>query len=145
MELMLFKEESDCNKIKSCTVHTQTDFGPYSAFPPQRDYSQPSAPSSPDNGKQLPSTLEDSHEEGHSDNTNNVYRHQHQQDITQLRMTNTVERQTIIKKETSDVNGLSKERISRHSEEFELFRTSYKNAMEQNPWDHGETSSKISK
>ena len=54
MELMLSKEESDGNKIKSCTVHTQTDFGPYSAFPPQRDNNHPSAPSSPDNGEQQP-------------------------------------------------------------------------------------------
>ena len=78
MELMLSKEESDGYKIKSCTVHTQTDFGPYSAFPPQRDYSQPSAPSSPVNGKKQPSPVKDSHEGGHthSDNTNNVYHQQ---------------------------------------------------------------------
>ena len=141
MELMLSKEESDGNKRKSCTVHTQTDFGPYSAFPPQRYNSQPSAPSSPDNGAQQPSAVEDSHKERHSDNTNNI---NYQQEITQLRVTDTVERQTILKQGTSDVNGLSEERISRHSEEFSLLRTSYKHAMEQNPWDRGETSSKIS-
>ena len=59
-------------------------------------------------------------------------------------MTDTVERQTILKQGTSDVNGLSEEIISRHSEEFEFLWTAYKNAMEQNPWDRGETSSKIS-
>ena len=72
MELMLSKEESDGNKINSCTVHTQTDFGPYSAFPPQRDNSQPSLPSSPYEEEQKPSAVVDNHEEGHSDNTNNV-------------------------------------------------------------------------
>jgi len=34
MELILTMEESDGGKQKSKTVHTQTDFGPYSAFPP---------------------------------------------------------------------------------------------------------------
>ena len=34
MELILTMEESDGGKQKSNTVHTQTDFGPYSAFPP---------------------------------------------------------------------------------------------------------------
>ena len=101
MELMLSKEESDGNKRKSCTVHTQTDFGPYSAFPPQRDNYHPSAPSAPDNGEQKPSTVEDNHEEGHSDNTNNV---NHQQDITHFRVTDTVDRQNILKQGTSDVN-----------------------------------------
>ena len=141
MELMLSKEESDGKKRKSCTVDTQTDFGPYSAFPPERDNYYPSAPSSPDYEEQQPSGVENNHEEGHSDNTNNI---NHQQEITHIRATGTVERQTTLKHGTSDVNRLSKERISRHSEEFELYRTSYKTAMDQNPWDRGETSSKIS-
>jgi len=34
MELILTMDESDGDKRKSNTVHTQTDFGPYSAFPP---------------------------------------------------------------------------------------------------------------
>ena len=58
-------------------------------------------------------------------------------------MIDSVKGQSILKQGPSDVNGTSKVRISRHSEEFELIRTSYKNAMEQNPWDRGETSSKI--
>ena len=82
MELMLSKEESDGNKRKSCTVHTQTDFGPYSAFPPQKDNYHPSSPSAPDNGEQQPSTAVDSHDEGHSDNTNNI---NHIQEITILK------------------------------------------------------------
>jgi len=34
MELILTMDESDGNKTRARTVHTQTDFGPYSAFPP---------------------------------------------------------------------------------------------------------------
>ena len=47
MELMLAMEESDGSKSKSCTVHTQTDFGPYSAFPPPGPYSTSNKETSP--------------------------------------------------------------------------------------------------
>ena len=48
MELMLTMEESDGSKSKSRTVHTQTDFGPYSAFPPPSEQKPlPAAPAAP--------------------------------------------------------------------------------------------------
>ena len=55
MELMISKEESDGNRKKLCTVHTQTDFGPYSAFPPQGGNVGSSDPSTPGEERSSPS------------------------------------------------------------------------------------------
>ena len=52
---MISKEESDGKRKKLCTVHTQTDFGPYSAFPQQDGNAEPSDPSSPEQERSSPS------------------------------------------------------------------------------------------
>ena len=54
MELMISKEESDGKRKKFCTIHTQTDFGPYSAFPPQGGNAGPSSPSTPEQERSSP-------------------------------------------------------------------------------------------
>ena len=74
MELMLTMEESDDSKSKSRTVHTQTDFGPYSAFPPPRDQEHlPAAPLSVNTEQQVV-TKEGQHktsdDTNHQDETN---------------------------------------------------------------------------
>ena len=55
MELMISKAESDGKRKMLCTVHTETDFGPYSAFPPQCENAGPSAPSTPGEERSSPS------------------------------------------------------------------------------------------
>ena len=142
MELMIAMEESDGSKRNSHTVHTQTDFGPYSAFPPpqnyafpppQSDHSQPSAPRLPIEGKSEASLKED--KKGQANGTNNMNLTSLQETTHLKSATETVERRNPVQQEMKEMNGLSKERIS-YSEELIVMRTSYKNALEQNPWDN---------
>ena len=126
MELMLTMEESDGIKSKSRTVHTQTDFGPYSAFPPPSDQEHLPAAPLPVNTEQQVVT-EDGHDKT-SDDTNH-------QDATNVDTTDDTVDGPTAEERSSYVNGLRKERISIQSEEFKLIQTSYRNALEHNPWE----------
>jgi hypothetical protein len=131
MELMVSKEESDGKRKKLCTVHTQTDFGPYSAFPPQGGNDGPSAPSSPAEVRSSPS------------DANITYL----QEATHLeRTTDTVDGRSSENtgmKEMNGMNGINvtngitSNRISLHSEEFTLLRSS---VLGKSLWDRGNTS-----
>ena len=122
MELMISKEESDGKRKKLCTVHTQTDFGPYSAFPPQGGNAGPSAPSTPGEERLSPSTPEQERSSLIDTKLNYL------QDASYLaRTTDTVDERrpenTGINK-MNGVNGITSKRISLHSKEFTLLCSS---------------------
>ena len=116
-------EELDGRKKKSRTIHTQTDFGPYSAFPPQSTDTPPSAPSTPSvsNGE-ISSPLREK--------KGDIYR---TRDVTILKTietnhlrnaTDTVDGRKPKINGIKELNGFSNKRISFHSEEFTLLRSS---------------------
>ena len=125
MELMISKEESDGKRKKLSTVHTQTDFGPYSAFPPQGGNAGPSAPSTPEEERPLPIDA----------NLSNLQLASHLE-----RTTDTVYGKRLENKGMNGMNrmnGLTSKRISLHSEEFTLLRSS---VLGKNLWDRVNTS-----
>ena len=112
MEQMISKEESDGKRKKLCTVHTQTDFGPYFAFPPQGGNAGPSDPSTPEQER---SSLIDT-------------KLNYLQDASYFaRKTDTVDERrpenTGIHKlnGVNGINGITSKRISLHSKEFAYY------------------------
>ena len=131
MELMISKEESDGKRKKFCTIHTQTDFGPYSAFPPQGGNAGPSSPSTPEQERSSPrdanlSTLQEApHLERTTDTVNG-----RRPENTGLKEMNGI---NIM----NGMHGITSNRISLHSEEFTLLRSS---VLGKNLWDRRNTS-----
>jgi hypothetical protein len=131
MEQMISKEESDGKRKKWCTVHTQTYFGPYSAFPPQGGNAGPSDPSTPGEERSSPSdaNLAILQEASHLDRTTDTVDGRISEN-TGMKEINGIQG---IKR----MNGMTSKRISLHSEEFTLFRSS---VLGKNLWDRGNTS-----
>ena len=131
MELMISKEESDGKRKKLCTVHTQTDFGPYSAFPPQGGNAGPSAPSSPAEERSSPSDANITYlqEAPHLDRTTDTVdgRSSENTGMKEINGINGIQR----------MNGMTSKRISLHSEEFTLLRSS---VLGENLWNRRNTS-----
>ena len=114
-----------------CTVHTQTDFVPYPAFPPQSGNAGPLAPSTPQKERSSPSDA----------NHSNLQEPQHLE-----RTTVTVDGRSSENRGMKEMNGMiginimnviTSKIISLHSEEFTLLRSS---VLGKNLWDRGNTS-----
>ena len=108
MELMISKEESDGKRKKLCTVHTQTDFGPHSAFPPQVGNAGPSDPSTPAEERSSPIDANLIQEAPHLERTTDTGKRPENTGINGM----------------NRLNGPTSKRISIHSEELTLLRSS---------------------
>ena len=123
MKLILSMEELDGRKKKSRTIHTQTDFGPYSAFPSQSADTPPSAPSTPSvsNGK-ISSPFREKKDDIYGTRDATILK---TTETNHLRnATDTVDGRKPEINGIKELNGFSNKRISFHSEEFTLLRSS---------------------
>ena len=128
MELMISNEESDGKSKKLCTVHTQTHFGPYLAFPTQGGNAGPSDPSTPEEERSSPSdaNLANSQEAPHLERTTDTVDGKSSEN-TEMKEMNGI----------NIMNGITSKRISLYSEEFTLLCSS---VLVKNLWDRGKTS-----
>ena len=133
MELMISNEESDGKSKKLCTVHTQTHFGPYLAFPTQGGNAGPSDPSTPEEERSSPSdaNLANSQEAPHLERTTDTVdgKSSENTEMKEMKEMNGMIGINIMNVITSKI-------ISLHSEEFTLLCSS---VLGKNLWDRGKT------
>ena len=111
-------EESDTGRKKLVTVHTQTDFGPYSKFPLQNG----NAPSSPTSGPTVPSIQRHSPDKrGHRYDTRySKYYGNHGIDNNAI---DTVDGSEISSNRGVEMNGFPKRNITLIDKDYALYKS----------------------
>ena len=111
-------EESDTGRKKLVTVHTQTDFGPYSKFPLQDG----NAPSSPNPGPTVPKNQRlSSNKKGHRYNTRySTYSGNHGIDNNAI---DTVDGSEISSNGGLEMNGFPKRNLTLIDKDYTLFKS----------------------